>query len=54
MNCLQKKDILRYHKIKCYALYTWTTRKKQVFKKILFRRITRPYLSGVSLNIDLI
>ena len=47
MNCQPIKDILRYHKIDCYALHT-STRPQQ--EKNLFKCVTRPDLSGVPLS----
>ena len=46
MNCQPIKDILRYHKIDCYALHTSTTRKNRFSKKNLLMCVTQPDLSG--------
>ena len=43
------KDILRYHKINCYAIYKATTRKYRFSEKKLFKCVTPPDLSGVPL-----
>ena len=42
------KDILKYHKIDCYAHVD--NRKKKVFENILLKMVTRPDLNGVSLK----
>jgi len=54
MNCQLIKDILRYHKIHCYALHTTTTGKNR-FSKIFFLSVLDlhdpPDISGVLLTV---